>query len=285
MRKWLLLLSVCAAGALFGCGQKPKEISDTLPANQTTETTAATTVTSEETTTGETSEETARTTTRKVSDTSVSTAATQTAAQTAGANAENYTFTMPVLQTPDAKGGEGGEEHAEEPHPDYFTYRFAADNVSMRLAGGNYQTLFYDFSEAVGRDAETAYGLEDFDFDGYPDLVVPTRFDDGETWTVFFWAAGQLKFSETPTVLENPVRDESSQTIRTLRRESDGKIMLEMWKLPPGEIAPEGGGAYFKTETDCADFAALTLQTPDGTQNFETPEALEVALLQRYRGG
>ena len=41
-----------------------------------------------------------------------------------------------------AQGGQGGEDHASDPDPDYFTYRFFPESVSMRLAGGTIRQSF-----------------------------------------------------------------------------------------------------------------------------------------------
>lgn len=102
------------------------------------------------------------------------------------------------------QGGIGGEEHAETPLPEYFTYRFLPDSVTMRLAGGNYQAILYDFSETVAHDAY--YYLNDYNDDGYFDLCAPVKYDGDRisTCAVFLWKPEDGKFSETPILDEAP---------------------------------------------------------------------------------
>ena len=44
------------------------------------------------------------------------------------------------------QGGIGGERNADNPQPEYFVYRFQPEDISVRLSGGTYQVLKYDFS-------------------------------------------------------------------------------------------------------------------------------------------
>lgn len=102
------------------------------------------------------------------------------------------------------QGGIGGEEHANTPLPEYFNYRFVAESVTMRLAGGNYQAISYDFSETVAHNAY--YYLNDYNNDGYFDLYAPVKYD-GEriiTCAVFLWNPETGKFTETPILYNEP---------------------------------------------------------------------------------
>lgn len=111
----------------------------------------------------------------------------------------------PEISQPDYQGGDGGEEHAETPLPEYFTYRFYENGFSARLAGGMYQALEADLSAVSPLDAETGYYLCDSDFDGDLDLSVPVLYTESQKrFAVFLWDADTAHFAETPVMLTDP---------------------------------------------------------------------------------
>lgn len=111
----------------------------------------------------------------------------------------------PEISQPDYQGGDGGEEHAETPLPEYFTYRFYENGFSARLAGGMYQALEADLSAVSPLDAETGYYLYDSDFDGDLDLSVPVLYTESQKrFAVFLWDADTAYFAETPVILTDP---------------------------------------------------------------------------------
>lgn len=151
-----------------------------------------------------------------VTDTAVTTAAeTASAAHTtagttitaaADASAEcpetdrNTTTASAVFQ-----GGIGDEANAETPLPEFFVYRFQPDAFSVRLAGGNYQTVLWDFSEAFSHRIDEEYHLEDQDGDGYFDLFIPASYDEESHITgyfVFLWNPVEEKFLTEPLTVD-----------------------------------------------------------------------------------
>lgn len=177
-----------------------------------------------------------------------------------------------------AQGGQGGEDHASDPDPDYFTYRFFPESVSMRLAGGNYQTVFYDFAEAVDHEVDSLFYLADFNFDGKSDLSVPVRFADNNiTYAVFIWNSETSLFETEPVLLCNPSVDKKSKNVVCLSFSPDNgaekKLQFLYWNHDePVEI-----------RTVTADYKALTLTDAESdavqTSQFESEEALREALI------
>lgn len=111
----------------------------------------------------------------------------------------------PEISRPDYQGGDGGEEHAETPLPEYFTYRFYENGFSARLAGGMYQALEVDLSAVSPLDAEQGYYLCDSDYDGDLDLSVPVLYTESQKrFAVFLWDSGSAHFAEEPVILTDP---------------------------------------------------------------------------------
>lgn len=190
-------------------------------------------------------------------------------------------FTAPEISAPDYQGGDGGEEHAETPLPQYFTYRFFENGVSMRLAGGNYQSLEADLSEVTQLQAETEYYLYDSDFDGDLDLSVPVRLTDAEkAYAVFLWDDADAHFKPEPVLLRNPQYYEDVKHICTLQQERGHGIVTEsQWT----------DGSLQTVLTADADYEALTLNITDANgkaltddKTFDDEQALTDALLRYY---
>jgi|GEM_PF-2397696 len=216
----------------------------------------------------------------------ITTAAETTTAAATSETAESTSTTLPPLATAQnilttqQAGGQGGEEHAEDPEPLYFSYRFAADFVSMRLAGGNYQTIYYDFSEAAAReDIEELYTLSDFDFDGNPDLAVPVQFANANTvYAIFLWNPETMYYEEEPLQIINPVPYAETKTITSLAQDSAAVWVMTTYTLEDGVLTA--------AETATADFEAGTLTVQPLTGNaepavteFSSSEELEAALI------
>ena len=103
------------------------------------------------------------------------------------------------------QGGIGDEEHAETPKPEFFVYRFQPDAFSARLAGGNYQTVEWDLSEAFSHQIDAEYFLEDQNEDGCFDLYIPASYDADAKITayyVFLWDPNIEKFLTEPVTAE-----------------------------------------------------------------------------------
>lgn len=190
-------------------------------------------------------------------------------------------FTAPEISAPDYQGGDGGEEHAETPLPQYFTYRFFENGVSMRLAGGNYQSLETDLSEVTQLQAETEYYLYDSDFDGDLDLSVPVRLTDAEkAYAVFLWDDADAHFKAEPVLLRNPKYFEDEKCICTLQQvQGHGIVTESQWT----------DGSLQTVLTADADYEALTLNVTDADgkmlpddKKFDDEQALTDALLRYY---
>lgn len=266
MKRFLFFTAALCGLLLSGCrGAESSELT-------AEETTAATTTTAEMTTV--TSEIYARKTT---------TAPTLPAETTAGTTeAAEVTEPLATAQSnivPQQQGGQGGEAHAEDPDPLYFNYRFAPDCFSMRLAGGNYQTIYYDLSEAVAHEIEALYTLADFNFDGSPDLVLPVQFANANTVdAIFFWNPDTLFYEEEPLLLVNPVPDAEREVINSLARNSASTWIMTTYAYQSGELtAIQTATADFSDNT--LTVSSLTAATDDIVSQFTSAEALEEALL------
>lgn len=115
--------------------------------------------------------------------------------------------TVPVAESSEPvittlfQGGIGDERNVDTPLPEYFVYRFQPSSVSVRLAGGIYQVLSYDFSPIFEVERESiGFYLDDYNADGFYDLYAPIRYDGDEIheYAVFLWDSGQDKFAEEP---------------------------------------------------------------------------------------
>ncbi len=102
------------------------------------------------------------------------------------------------------QGAIGGEEHGNTPLPEYFIYAFQPEVVTMKLAGGSYQKIAYDFSVMLEHDA--FYYCKDYNEDGYFDLIVPIEYDRDciKRCAVFCWKAETAKFETEPLIYECP---------------------------------------------------------------------------------
>ena len=211
-------------------------------------------------------------------DTEPSTEAALTSVSSEASSQQTATSGTTASVTTLAQGGQGGEDHASDPDPDYFTYRFFPDSVSMRLAGGNYQTVFYDFAEAVAHDAAELFYLSDFNYDGKPDLAVPVRFSgDNITDAVFLWNADTSLFETEPVLLCNPITDQETKTVVCLTYDQNTGAEIKLQFLSWSDKEPA------EIRTVSADYTALTLtdngQDGETVSQYDTTELLHKAIL------
>ena len=189
---------------------------------------------------------------------------------------------LPEISQPDYQGGDGGEEHAETPLPQYFTYRFFESGLSVRLAGGSYQSLSVDLSGVSPEDAESGYYLFDSDFDGDLDLSVPTVLTDFHIeFAVFLWDDASAHFAETPVMLSDPQYFLEEKHLTTLSQTETEAIVQDcVWQedslLPVLTARLDIPGGLLE----------ITQTTPDGSNAQSTEqlntEQLTGKLMQYY---
>ncbi len=265
-RVWLLLPVL----ALTACGAKPEgemltyskadSATDSIPAVPTG-TQATVTLTETQTQTTAAPETTAA-----------------ESAETTGTTASfEPAFTVSSTEESAEQGGEGGEEHAEDTEPLYFNYMFGEYEVAMRLAGGTYQVIGYDFTEALEHGVESLYYLQDADFDGDLDLCVPVQFSSGNIdYAIFLWNQQTAYYEEQPLRIVNPGYLPEQKQITSVQHESATESMLYRWAWDNGKLKTV---SYAK-----ADFSALTLTRTEGgteqpAEHFDSADALEAAIL------
>lgn len=212
---------------------------------------------------------------------------TDSGAETSAGFAESQTepaglIPLPEISQPDYQGGDGGEEHAETPLPQYFTYRFFESGLSVRLAGGNYQSLSVDLSDMSPEDAESGYYLFDSDFDGDLDLSVPTVYTDShKEFAVFLWDDASAHFAETPVMLSDPQYFPEEKHLTTLSQTETEAIVQDcVWQedslLPVLTAKLELPGGLL----------TITQTNPEGSTGQSTeqlnPEQLTGKLMQYY---
>lgn len=263
MRKYPLLLTFAlTALVLGGC----RDASDDAANENTTPTTFSTTETDTSATTSNDTEATLP----LVSTDEIKTEPSTTIAGADESDTESTTFSQ---KPSDA------EEHGEDPYPTYFTYQFGEDTIGVRLSGGNYQVLHIDLTDASDRNLDFLYRLEDCNFDGHPDFIVPTHFGSTNvSYAVFIWNQDEILFNDKPIMMLNPTVHPEKKSIVSTYEESASVQSTEVYTWANGEL-------MLQTKYT-ADFAACTLTTTqmDGenalspeTQNYATKDALEAA--------
>ncbi len=132
--------------------------------------------------------------------TTTTTSRSETTAQFTTASSETHTTTVVTDPPEQLQGGIGGEQAANTPKPEFFSYRFQPDSFSVRLAGGTYQTVSYPISEPLLQTIDQDYFLQDYDNDGDYDLYLPAVYDDQNIakYVVFLWDSVDESFSTEP---------------------------------------------------------------------------------------
>lgn len=190
-------------------------------------------------------------------------------------------FPLPASNMP-AYHGEGGEDFAETPLPEYFAYRIYENGFSARLAGGNYQSMQLPAEcPPLLSGAEQEYSLFDSDFDGDYDLSIRIKADYGQlAYAVFFWNGETKKYDEAPTVLYNPRYDAENKTVISLQQADDKNVYLAIYL----------GSPQSPFEWCHAEYSTLTLYGPalyeqsnlPKTQ-YDSEDALTDALMEIYQ--
>ena len=268
MRTKLFLISALAACICTACGESSAQVQTEITVPEPV--TEVTTISTEPVSTSDTTAASVSTTKTETHTTETTTETETTVSQTAASVPLITTVSTTVVQ-----GGQGGEQHAADPNPLYFNYRFSPERVSMRLAGGNYQTILYDFEAAIEHDVDSLYSLTDYNFDGNPDLCVPVIFADANiTYAVFLWDADMMYFTNEPFLLCNPSVDAERSIISSLTYDGAHTAIYRTFRWDNDVLA--------ETLYASADFQALTLTTKkengeEQTDLYDSSDALKEA--------
>ena len=211
----LLTVSVCL---LASCGDSSSSKANSVPAG----TEQTTTVTTKATTTS--AAETSATTTTEVTTTAVVTTAETTSSGPAETIGTMFTVTVPEKLV---QGGQDTENTASNPEPVNFNYVFEADNLMIRHAGANYQTISYDFSGTLDKGLQKQFFLLDCDFDGALDLVAPVKVKENNTnYAIFLWNPDIQRYGDTPVTLDNPTFNKDKKTVTATRQLGSETVMV-----------------------------------------------------------
>ncbi len=245
--------------ALTGCGTQPITQADNLSSAETT-TTSATTATVTE----------ATETTTSGTELTTTTAATVTTESTTAATTTLGTLFTVLKPAETVKSGDGGEEHADEPYPPYFNYVFAKDSVTMRLTGGNYQVLQFDFSQMDEEKMQKEFYLYDCNFDEHPDLVAPYKTaDDKTSYAIFLWDDGVKKFSDTAVKVDNPTFSAAKKTFTSIQQLTPQTLTITGYRWQ--------GAAPVTAFIVYADYRSLTASYKDLSSNQTTQKTYDSA--------
>ncbi len=176
------------------------------------------------------------------------------------------------------------QAHGDTPYPTYFNYRFSPDGITVRLSGGNYQSLHLDLSEAIDHNLDFLYRLEDFNFDGNPDLVVPVQFGTSNVlYGVLIWNPDTAQFHRQPIHIFNPNVHPAEKKICARISESPAIQSLEIYTWNQDQLE-------LRTKYS-ADYEACTLTTialnPESEiapeiQTFSSADELESKFLSLH---
>lgn len=264
MKLFPVFAALCCftAALLTGCDKEKPESSTAEETTTTESTTAETTVTTESTTS------TTTTTTHETTTTST----TSTTEETTTTFIEEEPIIIETEVT-EATLPEHFEEHADEPDPINFTFRFAPQYIDVRLAGGKYQTFYYDLSAVVNAENdELPYILADFNFDGYLDFCVPTvPKQTNQNHIIYIWNPETLHFNEKPLEMLNPQIRPVSQIISARFRKNTNQNILEMYSWIDGALTIQ--------KRYMTNYRNLTISEID----FNNPATIAMPILHSYR--
>jgi hypothetical protein len=286
--KCLLCALMLPAFALTGCGDQVSP-----PTESETDTTTTTTVTELTTTTGETTSATESTT--GTADSTEATTSTTAATAPPVAEAPDSLFAVVLPESvkpaetsepdessetkePDESSDSEPAVPTEKAYPFNFNYVFTEEAVGLRLDGGTYQTISFDFSQIIRKDGTLDYRLYDCNFDGDPDLLIPLKKDDNkQICAMFIWNNSTKKFYETAITAENPTFSAEKKqytTIGTLSSKQSVMVTGYQWSGAAPGISFIVYGDYKSNALTFKDNATGKTET----KNYDTADALTAAL-------
>lgn len=121
--------------------------------------------------------------------------------------------------------------NSDEPHPLNFTYMFTTEGIGLRIEGGNYQTLHYPMSRDTAAYLAEHYIIQDCNFDGDYDLLLPVQMvGDNTTYALYLWEKDTLRYRETPVELVNPRFQAEDATVHSRVKGSEWIATYEIYQ-------------------------------------------------------
>lgn len=121
--------------------------------------------------------------------------------------------------------------NSDEPHPLNFTYMFTTEGIGLRIEGGNYQTLHYPMSKETAAYLAEHYIIQDCNFDGYYDLLLPVKTKgDNTTYALYLWEKDTQRYRETAVELINPRFSAEDATVHSRVKGSAWVTTYEMYQ-------------------------------------------------------
>ncbi len=130
-------------------------------------------------------------------------------------------------------------EHEWDPHPMHFSYRFHTDGINLRLAGGSYQTLHYSLTEAQTAALNDTYIIQDCNFDGNYDLLLPLS-GEGQNalFALFLWDPDTLHYLDRGIEITAPVFDANRKEVRCALGSSTNEISFQIFLWQQQQLLP-----------------------------------------------
>lgn len=118
-----------------------------------------------------------------------------------------------------------------DPHPLNFTYVFTVEGIGLRIEGGNYQTLRCPMSKETASYLAEHYIIQDCNFDGYYDLLLPVQIiGDNTAYALYLWDQSTLRFHETAVELINPRFSAEDATVHSRVKGSEWIETYEVYQ-------------------------------------------------------
>lgn len=127
--------------------------------------------------------------------------------------------------------------NSDEPHPLNFTYMFTTEGIGLRIEGGNYQTLHYSMSKETATYLAEHYIIQDCNFDGFYDLLLPVQIiGDNTTYALYLWEKDTLRYCETPVELINPRFQAEDATVHNCVKGSESISTYEIYQWAGADV-------------------------------------------------
>ncbi len=161
------------------------------------------------------------------------TATTSTVAPQSTAETTEITTTETTTMTTTARFPAESSDYgrSDEPHPLNFTYMFTTEGIGLRIEGGNYQTLHYALSKETAAYLAENYIIQDCNFDGNYDLLLPVKqVGESQTYALFLWDAKNQRYTDSPIELINPRFRAENHTVHSRVKGSEVVYTYEIYQ-------------------------------------------------------